>query len=106
MQCINQKELTQLIHKEKPQLETLLQRDPLIATQSILDWTANVTPIALSKQFFDKTKNINRMAAEEIYKAGADIIIIGNGAEENRNLISDIADMKLKFNSLKSSVIN
>lgn len=66
-QCINQKELIQLIHKEKPQLKTLLQRDPLLATQSILDWTANVTPIALSKPFFDKTENLNRMAPEEIY---------------------------------------
>lgn len=45
-------------------------------------------------------------AAEEIYKAGADIIIIGNGAEENRNLISDIAEMKKNFNSLKNSAIS
>jgi phosphoglycerol geranylgeranyltransferase len=45
-------------------------------------------------------------AAEEIYKAGADIIIIGNGAEENRNLISDIAEMKKNFNSLKNSTIS
>ncbi len=38
-------------------------------------------------------------AAQEIYKAGADIIIVGNGAEENRNLISQIAEMKSRFNS-------
>ena len=45
-------------------------------------------------------------AAEEVYKAGADIIIVGNGAEENRNLISEIANMKQKFNSLKNSTSN
>ena len=45
-------------------------------------------------------------AAAEIYKAGADIIIVGNGAEENRNLIAEIAEMKQKFNSLKESNIN
>ena len=45
-------------------------------------------------------------AAEEIYKAGADIIIVGNGAEENRNLISEIAEMKQKFNSFQKSTIN
>jgi hypothetical protein len=38
-----------------------------LAAQSILDWTANVTPIALSKTFLDKTENLNRMAPEEIY---------------------------------------
>ncbi|MBL4593454.1 MAG: geranylgeranylglyceryl/heptaprenylglyceryl phosphate synthase [Flavobacteriales bacterium] len=37
-------------------------------------------------------------AAEEIYKAGADIIIVGNGAEQNRNLITEIAKMKATFN--------
>lgn len=66
-QCINRKELIQLIQKDKPQLETLLKRDRLLAAQSILDWTANITPIALSKPFFDKTENFNRMAPEEIY---------------------------------------
>ena len=44
-------------------------------------------------------------AANEIYKAGADVIIIGNGAEQNRNLITEIAEMKKKFNSLSSKVI-
>ena len=44
-------------------------------------------------------------AANEIYKAGADVIIIGNGAEKNRNLITEIAEMKKKFNSLSSKVI-
>ncbi len=39
-------------------------------------------------------------AAQEIYKAGADIIIIGNGAEKNRNLITEVAEMKKVFNSL------
>jgi putative glycerol-1-phosphate prenyltransferase len=38
-------------------------------------------------------------AAKEIYKAGADVIIVGNGAEENRNLITEIAEMKQKLNS-------
>ena len=40
-------------------------------------------------------------AAQEIYKAGADVIIIGNGAEENKNLILEIAHMKNEFNSKK-----
>ena len=44
-------------------------------------------------------------AANEIYKAGADIIIVGNGAEENRNLITDIAEMKTSFNSLQNTTI-
>lgn len=37
-------------------------------------------------------------AAKEIYKAGADLIIIGNGAEQNRNLITEIAQMKSSYN--------
>lgn len=37
-------------------------------------------------------------AAQEIYKAGADLIIIGNGAEKNRNLITEIAQMKDEYN--------
>ena len=37
-------------------------------------------------------------AAKEIYKAGADLIIVGNGAEENRNLIKEVAQMKQSFN--------
>lgn len=45
-------------------------------------------------------------AAQEIYKAGADIIIVGNGAEENRNLISEIAEVKQKLNSFNKSTIN
>lgn len=45
-------------------------------------------------------------AAKEIYKAGADIIIVGNGAEENRNLITNIAEMKHQFNSIKNSTTN
>lgn len=45
-------------------------------------------------------------AAKEIYKAGADIIIIGNGAEENRNLIKEIAQMKSTFNVLKHTSSN
>jgi putative glycerol-1-phosphate prenyltransferase len=39
-------------------------------------------------------------AAHEIYKAGADIIIVGNGAEKNRNLISEIANVKTQINIL------
>ena len=42
-------------------------------------------------------------AANEIYKAGADIIIIGNGAEENRNLIPEIAKMKSAYNQRKET---
>lgn len=38
--------------------------------------------------------------ADEVFQAGADIIIIGNGAEENRNLIQEIADVKESFNLL------
>lgn len=45
-------------------------------------------------------------AAEEIYKAGADIIIVGNGAEENRKLISEIAKMKSSYNSLQNTALN
>jgi len=45
-------------------------------------------------------------AAQEIYKAGADIIIVGNGAEQNRNLITEIAEMKETFNSLKDSTVS
>jgi len=37
--------------------------------------------------------------AKEIYKAGADIIIVGNGAEKNRDLIKEIAEMKNQINS-------
>ena len=37
--------------------------------------------------------------AKEIYKAGADIIIVGNAAEKNRGLISQIAQMKTNYNS-------
>ena len=45
-------------------------------------------------------------AAKEIYKAGADIIIVGNGAEANRNLIGEIAKMKQEFNSFKDSAVS
>ena len=45
-------------------------------------------------------------AANEIYKAGADIIIVGNGAEENRNLIIEISKMKEEFNSFESHTAN
>lgn len=38
------------------------------------------------------------LQANEIYQAGADIIIIGNGAEENRQLIKEIAEVKSSFN--------
>ncbi len=44
-------------------------------------------------------------AAKEIYKAGADIIIVGNGAEKNRNLITEIAKMKQEFNSFQKSTV-
>lgn len=38
-------------------------------------------------------------AAKEIYKAGADIIIVGNAAEKNRDLISQISSMKKAYNT-------
>ncbi len=38
-------------------------------------------------------------AAAEIYKAGADIIIVGNAAEKNRDLIQQIALKKVEINS-------
>lgn len=67
----------------------------------------------ISKEMITKTKAVltgpliigggirTPEAAKEIYKAGADIIIVGNGAEENRNLIKEIAEMKLSFNATK-----
>ena len=66
-QCLDRKEMIQLIKKEKPQLENLLKRDHLLAAESILDWTANATPFALSKVLIDKTNNLYRIAPEEIY---------------------------------------
>ena len=44
-------------------------------------------------------------AANEIYNAGADIIIVGNGAEENQNLINEIAEIKNKLNSSSNITI-
>jgi phosphoglycerol geranylgeranyltransferase len=38
-------------------------------------------------------------AAKEIYKAGADIIIVGNAAEKNRALITQISEMKTVYNA-------
>jgi len=64
----------------------------------------------ISKEMILKTKEVKRgpliigggirtpEAAKEIYKAGADIVIVGNGAETNRNLISEIAEMKSVLN--------
>jgi putative glycerol-1-phosphate prenyltransferase len=37
-------------------------------------------------------------AATHVYKAGADIIVIGNGAEKNRNLIEEISTVRNNFN--------
>jgi len=45
-------------------------------------------------------------AAKEIYKAGADIIIVGNGAEENRKLIKEIAEAKTTFNARQKTTLN
>ena len=42
-------------------------------------------------------------AANEIYLAGADMLVIGNGAEENRSLITEISTVKNQLN--KASVI-
>ena len=38
--------------------------------------------------------------ANEVYNAGADIIVVGNGVEENRSLIQEISDVKKTFNML------
>ena len=38
-------------------------------------------------------------AANEIYLAGADMLVIGNGAEENRALITEIAAVKKQLNN-------
>ena len=43
------------------------------------------------------------LSAKEIYKAGADLIIVGNGAEKNRDLITEIADLKTQINTLDRS---
>lgn len=65
----------------------------------------------ISKTMVSKTKNAKNgpliigggirtpQAAQEIFKAGADVIIVGNGAEENRNLITEIAEMKKELNT-------
>ena len=45
-------------------------------------------------------------AAKEIYKAGADVIIVGNGAEENRKLIKEIAEVKTTFNAKQKTSLN
>ena len=72
----------------------------------------------ISKSMIQKTKSAltgpliigggirTPQAADEIYKAGADIIIIGNGAEENRNLIPEISKIKEELNSYKSFTPN
>lgn len=36
--------------------------------------------------------------AELVYKSGADIIVVGNGVEKNRSLISEIASLKTRLN--------
>lgn len=45
-------------------------------------------------------------AAQEIYNAGADIIIVGNAAEKNRELITAIAQMKINYNLITTSSVN
>ena len=45
-------------------------------------------------------------AAKEIYKAGADLIIVGNAAEENKKLIKEIAQMKASYNSIHDTPLN
>jgi len=72
----------------------------------------------ISKTMISKTKALKKgpliigggirtaQAAQEIYKAGADIIIVGNGAEENRNLITEIAQMKANLNSTLNFIHN
>lgn len=72
----------------------------------------------ISNEMISKTKAVKNgpliigggirtpQAAKEIYKAGADIIIVGNGAEENKNLIVEIAQMKVSLNALKNTSLN
>lgn len=43
-------------------------------------------------------------AAKEIYNAGADIIVVGNGAEYNRNLIEEITQVKNELNTTSSII--
>lgn len=38
-------------------------------------------------------------AANNVYNSGADIIVIGNGAEQNKNLIQEIASLRNELNS-------
>lgn len=42
--------------------------------------------------------------AEKVYKAGADLIIVGNAAEKNRSFIQEVAAMKSSHNTLMKSV--
>ncbi|MCO6499698.1 MAG: geranylgeranylglyceryl/heptaprenylglyceryl phosphate synthase [Vicingus serpentipes] len=44
------------------------------------------------------------ITAKKIYNAGADLIVVGNGAESNRNLIAEIAEMKHQLNIVSSSI--
>jgi len=43
-------------------------------------------------------------SAEKVYRAGADLIIVGNAAEKNKTLIKEIAAMKSAHNILASSI--
>ena len=39
----------------------------------------------------------NAATAQQIYISGADMIVIGNGTESNRNLITEISKEKFKI---------
>jgi len=66
----------------------------------------------ISTEMIGKTKNMlkgpliigggirNSETAKAIYQAGADMIIIGNGVESNRNLIIEIVRIKEELNSI------
>jgi len=70
----------------------------------------------ISNKMISKTKSVldgpliigggirDVITAKEIYKSGADIIVVGNGAETNLNLIPEIAEMKHALNVSRLSV--
>lgn len=41
--------------------------------------------------------------ADKIYASGADLIMIGNGVEKDQNLVSEIAAIKMKWNTIQKS---
>jgi len=69
-----------------------------ISTEMIQQTKANLTiPLIIGGGI----KSVS--LAKEVYAAGADLIIIGNGAEKNRDLITEISDLKTQLNMLSES---